>query len=81
MLWRQLEGVVLIRTVADPEVVELYGTGVLMWMALAEPVSAGELTAELAAVLEAPVDVMARDVRTALADLVQRGVVTQLGVP
>ena len=46
MLWRQLDGVVLVRTVADPEVVELFGTGVLLWVALVEPVTAGELAVE-----------------------------------
>ncbi len=40
VLWRQLDSVVLVRTVADPEVVELFGTGVLLWVALVEPVTA-----------------------------------------
>ena len=80
MLWRQLTGVTLVRTVADPEIVELCGTGVLLWMALVEPVTAGELATELAAVVGTPVDVVTPDVRTALADLVHRGVVTQLEV-
>ena len=78
VLWRQLDGVVRVRTVADPEVVELSGTGVLLWVALVEPVTAVELATDLGAVVDAPVDVVARDVRIALADLVQRGVVTQL---
>jgi hypothetical protein len=78
VLWRQLVGVILIRTVADPEIIELFGTAVLLWLALAEPISAGELATELAAVVGAPVDLVARDVRTALTDLMQRGVVTRL---
>lgn len=80
VLWRQLADVILVRTVADPGIVELSGTGVLLWVALVEPVTAGELATELADVVGAPVEVVARDVRTALADLVQRGVVTQLEV-
>lgn len=80
VLWRQLDDVVLVRTVANPEVVELIGTGVLLWVALVEPITADELATELAAVVGAPVEVVARDVLTALADLVQRGVVTQLDV-
>jgi hypothetical protein len=79
VLWRQVGGVILVRTVADPEVVELFGTGVLLWLALLEPITAGELGAELATLLGAPADVVARDVRTALADLVHRGLVKQVG--
>ena len=81
VLWRQLAGVILIRTVADPEIVELFGTGVLLWVALVQPVTAAELATELAAVVGAPVDVVVRDIRTALADLMHRGLVTQIGVP
>jgi hypothetical protein len=81
VLWRQLADVILVRTVADSEIVELCGTGVLLWVALVEPVTAGELATDVAAVVGAPVDVVARDVRTALADLVHRGLVTQLEVP
>jgi hypothetical protein len=79
-LWRQLAGVTLVRTVADPDVVELWGTGVLLWAALVEPVTADELATDLAALVGAPLDVVAGDVRAALADLVGRGVVTQLEV-
>ena len=80
-LWRELSGVTLVRMVDDPEVVELWGTGVLIWAALAEPVLADELASELAVLTGAPLDVVARDIREALADLVRRGVVTQLEVP
>jgi hypothetical protein len=80
VLWRQVAGVILVRTVADPDIVELFGTGVLLWMALVEPVTASELATELAAVVGAPVDVVILDVRTSLADLVHRGLVTQLEV-
>jgi len=80
VLWRQVAGVILIRTVAEPEIVELSGTGVLLWLALVEPITAGELATELAAVMGAPGDVVVGDVRTALADLVHRGFVTQRGV-
>jgi hypothetical protein len=79
LLWRQSAGVILARTVADAEIVEVSGTGLLLWLALLEPVSADDLTGELAAVLGVPDEVLARDVRTALADLVHRGLVTQLG--
>lgn len=79
VLWRRLADVILVRTVADPEIVELLGTGVLLWVALVEPVTVGELAAELAAVVGAPVDIVTRDVRGALADLVRRGLVRQLG--
>ena len=78
VLWRQLGGVVLLRTVADPEIVELSGAAVLLWMALTEPATAAELATELAAVAGAPEDVVAPDVRGALADLVHRGIATQL---
>jgi hypothetical protein len=80
VLWRQLADATLVRTVADPEIVELRGTGVLLWLALVEPVTAGDLAMELAAVIGAPVDVVAPDVRAALADLIHRGLVTQLVV-
>src|SRR2546423_474414 len=79
-LWRELAGVTLVRTVDVPEIVELSGTGVLLWAALVEPISADELATDLAALVSAPLDVVARDVRIALADLVRRGVVTQLEV-
>jgi hypothetical protein len=71
---------VLVRTVADPEIVELNGSGVLLWTALIEPLTPGELARELSVVADAPFDVVARDVRTALTDLVRRGLVTKLGV-
>ena len=74
-LWREMAGVTLIRTVDLPEVVELRGTGLLLWAALVEPATADELGADLAAVLDAPVDVVARDVRAALDELVRRRVV------
>jgi hypothetical protein len=72
--------VTLIRTVDDSQIVELWDTGVLLWAALGEPITADELATDLAALVGAPLDVVARDVRTALADLVRRGVVTQLAV-
>jgi hypothetical protein len=74
-LWRELAGVTLVRTVDLPEVIELWGTGVLLWAALVEPATADELAAELAALVGTPVDVVTDDVRHALADLVRRGVV------
>ena len=77
VLWRQVADRILVRTVADPEIVELFGTGVFLWVALVEPVTAGELARELAAVVGAPADVVIRDLRIALADLVHRGVATQ----
>lgn len=77
-LWRELTGVTLVRTVDDPEVVELWGTGVFLWAALVEPVTANELALDLAAVVGAPVGLVARDVHEALTGLVQRGVVKQL---
>jgi hypothetical protein len=77
-LWRQLSDVTLVRTVDDPDVVELWGTAALLWMALAEPVTAGDVAADLAALTDAPLDVVARDVRTAIADLVRRGVVIRV---
>jgi len=76
-LWRELAGVTLVRTVDDSEVVELWGTGTLLWTALAEPVTLDELALALAAVVDAPPDVVARDVRGALTDLVNRRVVKQ----
>lgn len=78
VLWRDAAGVTLVRRVDDPEVVELFDTGVLLWLALLEPVTARELTNELAEVLGAPAAVVARDVDTALADLVRRRLVTRL---
>ncbi len=77
VLWRQSADVVLIRTLSDPTVIELGGTGVLLWLALVEPVTARELAAELAEVLGAPADVVTADVHRALADLVHRGFVTR----
>ena len=65
----------LVRTVDDPEVVELWGSGVLLWAALVEPVTADELASDLAAVAGAPVDLVVRDVHDALTDLLHRGVV------
>lgn len=74
-LWRELTGVTLVRTVDDPEVIELWGTGALLWEALKEPVTLDELAWDLAAVVGAPPDVVARDVHDALTDLLNRGVV------
>jgi hypothetical protein len=79
VLWRQVADVILVRTVADPEIVELKGAAALLWIALVEPVTADELASDLAAVAGAAVDVVARDVRIAVADLVHRGLVTVLG--
>jgi hypothetical protein len=73
-------GVILVRTVADPEILELSGTATLLWIALAEPITADELATELATVVRASLECVAPDVHTALADLVHRGVVTQLKV-
>ncbi|MCA1842384.1 MAG: PqqD family protein [Actinobacteria bacterium] len=77
-LWRQTAGVVLVRTVDDPEIVELSGTGVLLWLALSDPVTGGDLATELAAVVGAASDVVARDVARALTELARRGLVVQL---
>jgi hypothetical protein len=78
-LWRQVADVTLVRTVNQPDVVELRGTGALLWVALVEPVTVAELAADLAEAIGAPLDIVSRDVQVALADLVHRGVVTQLG--
>ena len=37
VLWRQVADLILLRTVADPEIAQLSGTGVLLWLALVEP--------------------------------------------
>jgi hypothetical protein len=78
-LWRQVGDVVLVRTVSHPEIVELFGTGVLLWLGLLQPTTAAALATELAAVVEVPVEVVTPDVVAALADLVRRGVVTSVG--
>jgi hypothetical protein len=80
-LWRQAGRVILVRTVSDPEIVELFDTGVLLWLALAEPINVSELALELAAVVGVPVEVVAPDVRAAAADLLRRGVVRQVQEP
>jgi hypothetical protein len=77
-LWRQAGRVVLVRTVSEPHVVELFDTGVLLWLALVEPITARALAAELAAVVDVPVEIVAPDVQSAIADLLRRGVVTQV---
>jgi coenzyme PQQ synthesis protein D (PqqD) len=81
VLWRQAGRVVLARTVSDPEVVELFGTGVLLWLALVEPITVAELAVELAAAVDVPVEVVATDVRAAVADLLRRGLVTRVQGP
>ena len=68
----------LVRTVDNPDVVELWGTGALLWTALFAPVTIDELASDLAALVDAPKDVVWRDVQSALAELVHRGVVAQL---
>lgn len=77
-LWRQFADVTLVRTVGNPEVVELWGTGALLWTVLIEPVSVNELASDLASVVDAPLDVVTRDVHNALTELVRRGLVMQL---
>lgn len=77
-LWRQAGRVVLVRTVSDPEVVELFDTAVLLWLALVEPITVSELAVELAAVVGVPVEDVAPDVRAAAADLLRRGLVAQV---
>lgn len=77
-LWRHAGRVILVRTVSDPEIVELFDTGVLIWLALAEPITASELALEMAAVVGVPVEVVAPDVRAAAVDLLRRGFVTQV---
>ena len=76
-LWRQVGAVILVRTVSHPEIVELSGTGVLLWLGLLQPTTANELATEVGAAVEVPVEVVASDVLAALGDLVRRGVVTQ----
>ena len=79
-LWRQVAGAILVRTVADAEIFELNGSGVLLWIALEDPVTADELIAELAGNVGAPAELVAVDVRAALGDLLHRGLVTRGGV-
>lgn len=79
VLWRRVAGVILVRTVDNPEVVELSGTGLLLWLALHEPVTARELAADLAAAVGGAVDVVAADVQAALVELARRGFVTPGG--
>lgn len=78
VLWRQSADVVLVRSISDPEIIELGGTAVLLWLALVQPVSGGELVADLAEVTGASVDVVAADVGTALTQLERRGLVARL---
>jgi hypothetical protein len=80
VLWRQLARTVLLRTVTEPEIIELSGASVLLWLALAQPASAGELAADLSAVVGAPVEVVARDLGPVLTDLMQRGLVARLDI-
>lgn len=77
VLWRQSADVMLVRTVSDPDILELSGTGLLLWLALVEPATAAELAADLADAVGAPVSVVARDVRAALTGLEQRGLVAR----
>ncbi len=82
VLWRQSADVLLVRTLSDSDVIELGGSAVLLWLALLEPATADQLIAELADVVGAPVNVVARDVRVALTALEQRGLVVRLeGAP
>ena len=77
VLWRNVAGSVLVRTVADSDIVELSGTAVLLWLALADALTVGELAAELAGVLDAPLEVVTDDVRSALEELVRRGLIAR----
>jgi hypothetical protein len=78
VLWRHVAGTVLLRTLTDPGIVELSGSSVLIWLALGNPVSAGELASDLSAVVGARLDVVAAEMRPVLHDLLQRGFVTRL---
>lgn len=78
VLWRQSADVVLARTISDPGIIEVGGTGVLLWLALVEPLTAEQLASELAEVTGAQIEIVAPDVRAALRELEQRNLVTCL---
>ena len=75
VLWRRSGDQVLMRRRGNDHLVVLGGTGVALWLALAEPTTVGEMAEALAAAHEAPLAVVTDDVQAAIASLVADGVV------
>ena len=75
VLWRRSGDQVLVRRRGHDELTVLAGTGVVLWEAIAEPVTFDALSTGLAAAHDAPVDTVAADLRVALESLLADGVV------
>jgi hypothetical protein len=76
VLWREgAFGVVVQAGEAEPRTLE--GTGRALWRALAAPVSAGELAAELAREFGVDRDRIVADIAPVLAELTRIGVIVE----
>lgn len=75
VLWRRAGDRVLIRRLGNDELLVLAGTGAALWAALDSERTVGAVAATLAEAHAADLDVVAADVQTALADLVDQRVV------
>ncbi|MEQ8841211.1 MAG: PqqD family protein [Acidimicrobiales bacterium] len=79
VLWRSTLDGVLIRPPGADEVTKLAGTGGALWTALEEPSSFDDVCSALAQMHDAEVGTVAADLAPVIDDLVERGVVEQVG--
>jgi hypothetical protein len=75
VLWRRGVDRVLVLAVDGRAITELTGTGVALWDVLEEASSDAELAAVLASQFGADLDTVTQDLRAALDDLADRGLV------
>ena len=79
VVWRVTATDVVVFSRAARELLRLSGTGVALWDATATPVSWTQLVQQLALRFGVEADVVDRDLRPAVAELVRHGVITSSG--
>lgn len=77
VVWRQAHGNVYIQPPGSRDVVVLAGTGTDVWHAFAAPKTIDEVARDLTVGHESPTEVVARDIASAVADLVERRVLAE----
>lgn len=81
VLWRRMQGAVLLLRPGEQEVVELAGSGVALWEALETPRTDDDLVGELARRYGTDVATVGPDTMAAVEDLLDRGVLRRVSGP
>ncbi len=77
VLWKEVDGLVVILLIANGNFIELNRTGSFIWKQIAEGAAVNEIVEKMSRTFDAPKEKLSTDVREFVARVISRGLVNE----